>query len=81
MYLTLICVACVLSVGTGSTWRIGKASWRYLASFRLPGDPVASGVPRADSWPGSGMAPMAADAAGYDDGMCCCAAMEIWTAA
>jgi hypothetical protein len=40
-----------------------------LASFRLPGDPVASGVP------------MAADAAGYGGGMCCCAAMNIWTAA
>jgi len=27
------------------------------------------------------MAPIAADAAGYGDGMCCCAAMNIWTAA
>jgi AcrR family transcriptional regulator len=26
-------------------------------------------------------AQIAADAAGYGDGMCCCAAMEIWTAA
>src|SRR5258708_11163568 len=25
-------------VGAGSTWRIVKASWRYLAIFRLAGD-------------------------------------------
>lgn len=32
------------AVGIGPTWRIVKASWRYLASLRLAGDPVASGV-------------------------------------
>ena len=39
-------------VGIASTWRIAKASWRYLAIFRLAGDPVASGVLEpALAWP------------------------------
>jgi hypothetical protein len=32
-------------VGAGSTWRIVKATWRYLASFQLAGDPGAPGGP------------------------------------
>jgi hypothetical protein len=31
--------------------------------------------------PALGVAQIGVGAAGYGDGMCCCAAMEIWTAA
>jgi hypothetical protein len=69
------------SVGIASTWRIAKASWRYLAIFRLAGDPVASGVLGAGLGLARRVAQVGAGAAGYGDGMCCCAAMNIRTAA
>jgi hypothetical protein len=42
---------------------------------------VASGVLGAGLGLALGVAQIGVGAVGYGDGMCCCAAMEIWTAA
>jgi hypothetical protein len=81
LYLTRICYRIDPAVGIAYTWRIVKASWRYLASFRLAGDPVASGVLGAGLGVALGVARIGVGAAGYGGGMCCCAAMNIRTAA
>jgi hypothetical protein len=61
-------------VGNSSTWRIVKASWRYLASLRLAGDPGAPGGPLggccgcADSAPSARFSWRLADYAGSPGG-------------
>jgi len=52
-----------------------------LASLRLASDPVASGVLGAGLGLARSVAQIGVSAAGYSDGMCCCAAMDIRTAA